>query len=222
MSGGEMALIWRPRRVCSAAWKNLVEEREIPQFTADHSAVSETETKKDWTTSTDSGTLSARRNREGEKVFESRGPYLLQTDEEDTRRQGVGQRQQRHHMGQVTWAPLVGRVDPRPQTLIDGSANSTLAIAQTLGAERMLEVTNTRTITCGGWTPFVTIGRGIARPLSEVKTESRLVGNYRCRSHWCRRSTKPPTARIRYEPQPAPASRGSSSNARIPTHRRTY
>ena len=62
---------------------NLAGEREIPTFPPPIIAGQRNQQKKgDWTATTDSGTLSARSDEgtPGGKVLKSRGPYLLQTD----------------------------------------------------------------------------------------------------------------------------------------------
>jgi len=67
----------------------------------------------------------------------------------------------------------------RAQPLTNISTNATLAVDKTSGRERMVAVTaDIRVATLGGWTPFVTIGGGIALPLPQVQTDVTLIGNY--------------------------------------------
>jgi hypothetical protein len=95
---------------------------------------------------------------------------------------------------------------PRAQQLTNVSANSTFSVGQASGTERMLAVTaDIRTVTFGGWTPFVTVGGGVALPLPQVQTEVTLLGNYRATvSNNGAVLNETDQLRIRYEMLPAP------------------
>jgi hypothetical protein len=96
----------------------------------------------------------------------------------------------------------------RPTTLTNVSAKSTLSVDQASGSERMLAVTaDVRVITLGGWTPFVTVGGGLALPLPQVQTEVTLVGNYQATvvtGNNRAALNETDQLRIRYEMLPAP------------------
>src|SRR5438132_12319272 len=83
-----MAPPWKPQNGFHSGLGIAHRTRDSHIPTADRRYQTEDESKEDWTAETDSGRLSARSDEgtPGGKVLKNRGPYLLLTDTQGTRR----------------------------------------------------------------------------------------------------------------------------------------